>query len=56
MKINILLFIISISISGYASATDICADAESQFRDAVKVYKKEGGNAFMKRILKNGPL
>jgi hypothetical protein len=37
-------------------ASSICNEAESQFNEAVSVYKKEGNSAFMARILKNGPL
>lgn len=37
-------------------AKDVCGSAISAFNEAVEVYKKEGGNAFMVRMLKNGPL
>ncbi|UZJ43830.1 hypothetical protein OOT55_14355 [Marinimicrobium sp. C6131] len=37
-------------------ADSVCDKASREFSDAVEVYKKEGGKAFMKRILKNGPL
>lgn len=43
-----------ISLNSYA--TSVCDDALEEFNAAVKVYKDEGGTAFMKRILKNGPL
>jgi hypothetical protein len=43
-------------LCGTVYAADICGEAEIQFQEAVSVYKKEGGNAFLKRVLKNGPL
>ncbi len=39
-----------------AHADGVCDKASREFSEAVEVYKKEGGKAFMKRILKNGPL
>jgi hypothetical protein len=53
-KLYSILF--GVIFSGAALATDICDEAEAQFQDAVKVYKKEGSTAFMKRVLKGGPL
>ncbi|WNC69926.1 hypothetical protein RI845_07255 [Thalassotalea nanhaiensis] len=43
-----------LSINSYAGG--VCDNASKEFSAAVEVYKKEGGTAFMKRILKNGPL
>lgn len=48
--------ILSVIFSGSVYATDICVEAETQFQEAVKVYKNEGNTAFMKRVLKDGPL
>lgn len=50
------LLLLGLVLSGSVFAADICGEAEAQFQEAVNVYKKEGGTAFMKRILKNGPL
>ena len=50
------LAICCVLFGGSVSAADICSEAEIQFQEAVSVYKKEGGVAFMKRVLKNGPL
>ena len=43
-----------LSINSYASS--VCSEASKEFAAAVEVYKKDGGTAFMKRFLKNGPL
>lgn len=37
-------------------ANNVCNQAKKEFSNAVDVYKKEGSNAFVKRLLKNGPL
>ena len=42
--------------SSIVHAGNVCDEASSEFAQAVEVYKKEGETAFMKRILKNGPL
>lgn len=44
----------TLSVSSYAAS--VCDGASKEFAAAVEVYKKEGGTAFMKRVLKNGPL
>jgi hypothetical protein len=52
-----ILFITTLSILSLNSyAGGVCDDASKEFAAAVEVYKKDGGTAFMKRILKNGPL
>jgi len=52
-----LLFIGILGIfSSNAFAGDVCDKASNEFSQAVEVYKKDGGTAFMKRVLKNGPL
>ena len=42
--------------SSIVHAESVCDKASSEFAQAVEVYKKAGETAFMKRILKNGPL
>ncbi|MCU7797589.1 MAG: hypothetical protein KZQ75_10700 [Candidatus Thiodiazotropha sp. (ex Myrtea spinifera)] len=37
-------------------AGNVCEKASNEFDEAVSVYKKQGGSAFMARVLKNGPL
>lgn len=55
MKRMFLIAVLSVlSITSYAA--DVCDGASKEFAAAVEVYKKEGGAAFMKRVLKNGPL
>lgn len=52
-----LLFVTTLSILSLNSyASGVCDSASKEFSAAVEVYKKEGGTAFMKRVLKNGPL
>ncbi len=55
MKKYILAFI-AILFTNSVVASNICDEAETQFNEAVSVYKKKGNAAFMARILKNGPL
>lgn len=38
------------------AAEAVCTDAESEFLEAVAAYKSTDGAAFMKRLVKNGPL
>ncbi|MBK1851994.1 MULTISPECIES: hypothetical protein [unclassified Marinobacter] len=45
-----------VAMSGHSLASSVCDKASKEFDKAVEVYKKEGGTAFMKRVLKNGPL
>ncbi len=47
---------ILVALSGNVFASSVCEMASSEFIKAVEVYKKEGGTAFVKRLLKNGPL
>jgi len=49
-------FLLGLVLSGSVLASDVCKEAEVQFQDAINIYIKDGGTAFMKRILKNGPL
>ncbi|MFA5494084.1 MAG: hypothetical protein WC247_04845 [Porticoccaceae bacterium] len=52
-----ILFLTALSILSFNCHADgVCDKASKEFAAAVEVYKKEGGIAFMKRILKNGPL
>lgn len=55
MKKLLLIGMLS-ALSAGAFAGDVCDKASNEFAQAVKVYKKEGSSAFMKRVLKNGPL
>lgn len=50
------LVLFGITVCGSVMAADVCNDAETQFREAVAVYKESGSADFMKRVLKNGPL
>jgi hypothetical protein len=55
MKRMLLIATLScISLSSHAAS--VCDGASNEFAAAVEVYKNEGGSAFMKRVLKNGPL
>lgn len=55
MKKMFLIATLSVlSLSSHAAG--VCDSASKEFAAAVEVYKKEGGTAFMKRVLKNGPL
>lgn len=55
MKRFLLAIALSVtSLSSYAAS--VCDNALGEFYAAVKVYKAEGGAAFVKRLLKNGPL
>jgi len=45
-----------VGMSSAAAASDICSAAEERMRAAVSTYKKEGSAAFMREVLKNGPL
>ena len=57
MKLKIILTILVVTIfSATASADDVCVSAENSFKEAVKIYVDEGSEAFMERVLKNGPL
>lgn len=56
MRYKVCSFFIIMSLSGVAFSASVCNEAEIQFKAAIKIYKKEGGTAFMKRVLKNGPL
>ena len=53
-RILLLATLASLSVSSYA--VDVCDGASKEFAAAVEVYVKEGSTAFMKRVLKNGPL
>lgn len=53
---NILFLATLAAVSCNALANNVCDKASKEFFQAVEVYKKEGGTAFMKRVLKNGPL
>ncbi|ODC04025.1 hypothetical protein BFW38_11240 [Terasakiispira papahanaumokuakeensis] len=55
MKRTLLVIVLSF-LSLLAHASDVCDGASREFAAAVEVYKQEGGAAFMKRFLKNGPL
>lgn len=48
-----LLFTASVSL---AHAASTCDESSLQFSEAGKTYKLEGGDAFIKRLLQNGPL
>ena len=49
-------FALSMMFSTTTFASEICNQAVSKFQDAIKIYKADGNTAFMKSILKNGPL
>lgn len=53
---NFIIIVFLLALSGHSLANGVCDRASHEFDKAVEVYKKEGGTAFMKRILKNGPL
>ena len=53
---KVLLMSILGALTCDAFANGVCDKASKEFEKAVEVYKKEGGTAFMKRLLKNGPL
>ena len=53
---NLVIAVFLAALSGQSFASGVCDKASSEFDKAVEVYKKEGGTAFMKRVLKNGPL
>ena len=55
MKRLLLIGILGI-FSSNVIAGDVCDKASKEFAQTVEVYKQEGGTAFMKRVLKNGPL
>jgi hypothetical protein len=48
------IFLALISATGQAAS--ICEEAIVQFSAASKAYKSEGGEAFIKRLFKDGPL
>lgn len=54
---KIFLLAITLSALGLNShAASVCDGASKEFSEAIEIYKNEGGTAFMKRVLKNGPL
>ncbi|WP_421843202.1 hypothetical protein [Marinobacter algicola] len=53
---NLIIAVLLAALSGHSLANGVCDKASKEFDKAVDVYKKEGGTAFMKRVLKNGPL
>ncbi len=53
---RVFISIVFVLMAFNVQADDVCEKASKEFSEAVEVYKKEGGKAFMKRILKNGPL
>lgn len=55
MKKVILLAALTV-LSSSAGANGVCEAASKAFFEAVEVYRNDGGSAFMKRVLKNGPL
>ena len=54
--LKILPLLAFLSLSGIATASNICSDSEQRLEQAVATYKTEGSAAFMKEVLKNGPL
>lgn len=55
MKRALLMGVLGL-LSVCASASSVCDSASKELVAAVDVYKEEGNQAFMKRLLKNGPL
>lgn len=55
MKKNLLALILFV-LSSSAFSSDVCEFASEEFFDAVDVYKKGDTSAFLKRLLKDGPL
>ena len=54
---NKIVFVIVLSmLTANVLAESVCDDAVSEFNSAAELYKKNDGLAFMKRVLKNGPL
>ncbi|RUO38611.1 hypothetical protein CWE13_02910 [Aliidiomarina shirensis] len=53
-RILLIAALSALSLNSYAA--DVCDSASQEFAAAVEVYQEEGGTAFMKRVLKNGPL
>ena len=51
-----ILTLLVLSIFSSFAFANVCDEAISEFNQAVEVYKKEDGTAFMQRVLKNGPL
>ncbi|TRW48699.1 hypothetical protein FM042_06850 [Aliidiomarina halalkaliphila] len=53
-KLFILIALALVSSSTFAGS--ICDKANQEFSNAVAAYKKDGATAFMREVIKNGPL
>ncbi len=54
--IKIYLVIVVLFASSNVAASSICQKSKDEFKAAAKIYTNRDGAAFMKRMLKNGPL
>jgi hypothetical protein len=55
-KLSVAMSLVFLAGSTHAFASDICDEAAKQFAAATEAYLNGGSNAFMERVLKNGPL